>query len=199
MKKFIQITLGLLCIHLSIQAQQRYAIDNKKSKINWKVETIGKHHGYILFNNGRLDYAHNGEPNNGYFIIDMKSMRSNDRPTPKGREELDKQLRSLDFFDVAHYPSATMDVKQVTPTATASIYKVKGNLTIKGISNAIEFNATFSKKGDLVQVKAKLSIDRTKWNIDHKPEPKPMDFFGTLKDKMMTDDIMIELDLTFYK
>lgn len=192
-------TLFLLLIQWSAQAQQRYAIDTKKSKIFWKVETIGKHHGYILFNNGRLDYAHNGEPNNGYFIIDMKSMRSNDRPTPKGRAELDVQLRSLDFFDVAHYPSATMEVKQVTPTGTPSIYKVKGNLNIKGISNPVEFNANFSKNGALINVKAQLKIDRTKWNIDHKPEPKAIDFFGTLKDKMMTDDIEIKLDLTFYK
>lgn len=197
--KTTQTILLLLLMQLSVQAQQRYTLDNKKSKILWKVETIGKHHGYILFSSGRLDYLPNGNPAIGHFIIDMKSMRSSDRPTPKGRAEIDNQLRSPDFFDVARYASAIMEVKQLLPTSTPSVFRVNGNLTIKGITKPIEFNATINKKGDIISVKANLKIDRTKWNIDHKPDPKPTDFFGTLKDKMMTDDIQITLDLTFHK
>ncbi|WP_379090021.1 hypothetical protein [Pedobacter sp. UC225_65] len=51
----------------------------------------------------------------------------------------------------------------------------------------------------MISVKANLSINRTKWNIDHKPDPKPLDLFGVIKDKMMTDDILITLDLLFAK
>ncbi|KQC01804.1 YceI family protein [Pedobacter sp. Hv1] len=199
MIKKTQLILLLLLVQLGVQAQQRYTLDNKKSKILWKVETIGKHHGYILFSSGRIDYLPNGNPAVGSFVMDMKSMRSSDRPTPKGRGEIDNQLRSPDFFDVAHYPSATMEVTQLLPTSTPLVFRVNGKLTIKGISHPIEFNATINKKGDLVSVKANLKIDRTKWNIDHKPDPKPMDFFGTIKDKIMTDDIQITLDLAFHK
>lgn len=197
--KTTQLILLLLLMQLGAQAQQRYSLDNKKSKISWKVETIGKHHGYILFSSGRLDYLPNGNPAVGYFVMNMKSMRSSDRPTPKGREEIDNQLRSPDFFDVTRYPLATMEVTQLLPTSTPLVYRVNGNLTIKGIRNPIEFNASINKKGDIISVKANLKIDRTKWNIDHKPDPKPMDFFGTIKDKIMTDDIQITLDLTFHK
>ncbi len=199
MIKLTQTLFLLLLMQLGVQAQQRYTLNNKKSKILWKVETIGKHHGDILFSSGRLDYSSIGQPTTGYFIIDMKNMRSNDRPTPQGRAQIDAQLRSPDFFDVAHYASATMDVKQITSTSNPLIFKVKGNLTIKGISNPVEFNASINKKADVISVKANLSINRTKWNIDHKPDPKPLDLFGVIKDKMMTDDILITLDLLFAK
>ncbi|TKC09953.1 YceI family protein [Pedobacter polaris] len=189
----------LLCVlSLSVKAQN-YLLDIKKSKILWKIETVGKHNGYILFSSGKLNYSGKGQPTTAYFTINMNGMRSMDRPTAKGREKIDIELRSPGFFDVNIHPTATMDVKQILPTPTPLIYRVRGNLTIKGITNPIEFTAAIVKKGEVITVKSNLTIARAKWKIDLQEKPKDHDFFATIKDKMMPEDIMITLDLTFHK
>jgi hypothetical protein len=101
----IKIILLLALIHFSAQAQQRYQLDTKKSRILWKVETVGRHNGYLLFNKGTLDYSSKGEPSTGDFTMDMKSIRSTDRPTAAGRQEVDKELTTAGFFDTGAYPN----------------------------------------------------------------------------------------------
>ncbi|MCQ6958581.1 YceI family protein [Mucilaginibacter aquariorum] len=195
----IKIILLLVLLQFSAQAQQRYQLDTKKSRILWKVETVGRHNGYLLFNKGTLDYSPKGEPSTGDFTMDMKSIRSTDRPTAAGRQEIDKELTTTGFFDTGVYPTATMSVTGIMPSSQPSVFRVSGDLTIKGITKPIEFNATINKKGDIIGVKANLSIDRTKWNIDLQEKPKQWDFLAAVKDKMIADDIMITLDLAFHK
>jgi polyisoprenoid-binding protein YceI len=195
----IKIVLLLLPLYFSAQAQQRYQLDTKKSRTLWKVETVGRHNGYLLFNKGTLDYSPKGEPSAGYFTMDMKSIRSTDRPTAAGRQEVDKELTTAGFFDTGVYPAATMSVIHIVPTPQPSVFKVSGDLTIKGITKPIEFNASINKKGDIVSVKANLSINRTNWNIDLQEKPKQWDFLAAIKEKMIADDILITLDLVFHK
>ena len=194
----IKIILLLALIQFSAKAQQRYQLDTKKSRVLWKVETVGRHNGYLLFNKGTLDYSPKGEPSTGDFTMDMKSIRSTDRPTAAGRQEIDKELTTTGFFDTGAYPAATMSVIRIVPSPQPSVFRVNGNLTIKGITKPIEFNASINKNGDIVSVKANLSIDRTKWNIDLQEKPKQWDFLAAVKDKMIADDIMITLDLAFH-
>src|SRR6478752_1802937 len=112
----IKIILLLALIQFSAQAQQRYQLDTKKSRILWKVETVGRHSGYLLFNKGTLDYSPTGEPSTGDFTMDMKSIRSTDRPTATGRQEIDKELTTTGFFDTGVYPAATMSVIRIIPS-----------------------------------------------------------------------------------
>lgn len=194
-------TIILLVCSLSFSAvaQKSYPLDTKKSKILWKIETVGKHNGQILFSWGKLDYTLKGEPLTASFILDMNKMTSLDRPTEKGRAEIDKELRSKGFFDVPVYPTATMVVKQIVQLPTPNVFRVTGDLTIKGITHAIEFNAAIVKKGELITAKANFNIARKKWKIDFKEKPNDWDFTAAIKNKMIDDDIQIALDLTFGK
>ncbi|TCC90334.1 YceI family protein [Pedobacter frigiditerrae] len=195
----ITIILLLFSLSFSATAQKSYSLDIKKSKISWKIETVGKHNGQILFSWGKLDYSPKGEPTAASFIMDMNKMTSLDRPTEKGRAEIDTELRSPGFFDVAVYPTATMIVKQILKTPTPNVFRVTGDLTIKGITHRIEFNAAIVKKGELITAKANFNIARKKWNIDFKEKPNDWDFTAAIKNKMIDDDIQISLDLTFGK
>lgn len=193
------ILLLLALSRLPVYAQQHYRLDVKKSKMLWKIETVGKHNGYLLFGNGRLDYSGKGEPTTGYFIMDMTSIRSTDGSTEKDRAKVDAEITTPGFFDTKTYPTAAMDVKLITPTGAPGVYKVKGNLTIKGITNSVELTATIIKKGDVITVKSAASIDRTRWKIDFHEKKKDWDPFATLKDNLISDDILVTLDLTFNK
>jgi polyisoprenoid-binding protein YceI len=55
-------------------------------------------------------------------------------------EARDKHLRSADFFDVVKYPVITFKSKTFTKVNDTN-YKVTGDLTMHGVTKAIELNA----------------------------------------------------------
>jgi polyisoprenoid-binding protein YceI len=187
----------IVALQLSAQAQQKYLLDVKKSKILWKVETIGKHSGILLFNNGTLSYSVKSEPLGGKFNLNMKSMHSTADATASRNEKVDDQLRSESFFDVSNYPTALINVKKIIGNPNQTTFKVSADVTIKGITKSVEFIATIKKNGDLLLAFAQFKIDRRQWNIDYKP--KQSNFFAAMKDKFIENDIQLTLNLTFSK
>lgn len=59
---------------------------------------------------------------------------------------LDTHLNSADFFDAAHYPTATFSSTRVTPSG-ASTATIAGNLTIKGVTRPVLLKARFIGAG----------------------------------------------------
>jgi polyisoprenoid-binding protein YceI len=197
MKNKFTLILLLTLLQLCANAQQRYTLDIKKSKILWKMESMGKHNGYLYLNSGSLNYSTASLPTTGIFTMNMKSIRSTDHTVQSANDRVDGLLQNIEFFNVAHYPTSTIKVKQINKTTNATLFKVLGDLTIKGITNPIEFVASIKKNGETIYITSNMKIDRIKWNINHKPKPTSM--FGSLKDKIMADDIQISLDLVLTK
>ena len=194
------IILILAMFQLSAYAQQTYRIDVKKSKILWSNrQTMGGHYGYLLFNSGNLNYTPGGEPADGAFSLDMNSIRSTDHTEAAANQKVDKELRTEGFFAVDRYPAAIMNVKQIVRMGNPATFKVTGDLTIKGITNAIEFMAAIKKNENTVNVIADLKIHRIKWNIGLRPQTNSWDLLSTLKDKLIDDEIKVSLNLVFNK
>lgn len=195
----LKITFLIVLFQFTVQAQQMYKLDVKKSKILWDArKTMGGHYGFILFNAGYLHYSATGKPQSGSFNINMNSIKSTDHKAEAANQKVDLQLKTVAFFNVPKYPTATMNVQQITQIGNSTNFKVTGALTIKGITNPISFTSTIKKNGNNIHATAKLQIDRIKWNIDHEPQPKSFNLFNTLKDKMIADEISIILNLVFY-
>lgn len=193
----LTIILLLVMLQLTAKAQQTYQLDVKKSKLLWKSpKTMGKgHFGYLLFSFGNLSYSAAGQPVGGFFSIDMNTLNSTDRKTAKDKKEVDDLLKNKDFFAVDQYPTTVMNVKQIIRTNQPNVFKVKGDLTIRGITNPIEFLATITKNGNAIRATGEIKVDRIKWNIHH--QPKTWDPFAALKDKAIADEFPITLDLYF--
>ena len=68
---------------------------------------------------------------------------------------------------------------------------VKGTLTIKGITNPIEFKSTMQKKEDGVWFFANIVIDRTKYNVRYGSGS----FFDNLGDKTIFDEFKLRVNL----
>jgi polyisoprenoid-binding protein YceI len=187
--------LLLAFLQLSGYAQRSYTLDVKKSKLLWKMETIGKHDGHIFFKAGSLSYTSQNMPSAGLFTLDMNTMRSLDGDAST-LKRVNANLRHEDFFDVANHPLSTIMVKQLIPTKIAGRFKVIASLTIKGITNLVEFETVLKESGRTLNATAQINIDRREWNINYKA--KPTSIFGSLKDKMMTNDIQVTLDLLFH-
>lgn len=192
-------------IYFPAQAQQKngaqdvvYQLDVKKSKLLWKAPH-NRHYGFILFNSGTLSNFTAGWPTRGTFSINMNSMRSMDESLPGGRKKVDDKLRSEDFFAVSKHPAAYMVVNQIIPERKLATFKVYGELTIKGVTNPIEFTTIMKQNGSTITATANMTIDRTKWNIDHQPQPTYLDFVARVKDSLIDDEIPVSLELVFIK
>ncbi|MDT3402985.1 YceI family protein [Mucilaginibacter terrae] len=196
----------LLVIQASAYAQQAYQLDVSKSKVLWNTrQTMGGHYGYLLFSSGTLIYSSAGQPVNGVFSMDMNSIRSEDHEKAADNQKVDQELRKPGFFDIDKYPTSTMRVLTITQIGKTDKYKVNGDLTIKGITNPIEFTATLKKKGGNIIATAALVIDRLIWHIDlqspPQAKPKPWELVTTLenkiKNKIMVGEVPITLKMVF--
>ena len=60
-----------------------------------------------------------------------------------GNDDRDKHLKSPDFFDAGKYPQITFKSTKITKSGKA--YKIKGDLTIRGITKQVTLDATLSQ------------------------------------------------------
>jgi polyisoprenoid-binding protein YceI len=72
-------------------------------------------------------------------------------------------------------------------------YTITGLSTIKGITKTVSFPATITKEMGMITAEAKISINRTKWNVMHQAES----FLSTLKDGVITNEVIVTLKLKF--
>jgi YceI-like domain len=170
-------------------------LDVKKSKLFWNAPR-NRHNGFILFNSGSLNNFTAGGPTRGTFSINMNSIRSTDEASAAGRKKVDDKLRSEEFFAVSKYPTASIMVNKIIPQLDRTSFKVYGQLTIKGVTNPIEFATIIKLNGSTITATASITIDRKKWNIDHQPE-QSWDIFNRVQDNLVDDEIAVRLELVF--
>lgn len=113
---------------------------------------------------------------------------------PDSQKKLVGHLSSSDFFDVAKYPTSTFKITSVTKNGKNHI--VKGDLTIKGKTQAVEFPAKIETTATSAKAEANMKIDRTKWDIKYGSG----NFFKELTaDKVINNDIEFVLKLVAKK
>tara|TARA_Y100000817_G_scaffold288292_1_gene257433 strand:- start:10 stop:573 length:564 start_codon:yes stop_codon:yes gene_type:complete len=185
-KKIFLYTLILLNGFL-IKAQEK-EIDIIKSKIKWtgKEITTKIHYGSLTFSKGNLIFENN-DIVGGEFVVDMKSLINEDL-SGGSKQYLEKHLRSDDFFSVEKHPSASLIIIS-SKTLEDEKHKISGDLTIKGITHPVVFELIMKEYG----ANANLVFDRSKYNVKHRSST----FFSDLGDKLIYDDIELEVNLIF--
>jgi polyisoprenoid-binding protein YceI len=95
-----------------------------------------------------------------------------------------------DFFNVKEFPTAKFEMTGLENNV------VKGNLTIKNKTNAIEFPAIVTEEGDKMMLKSEpFEIDRTKWEVNYGSKS----IFPSLGDKFINDAIKITVSVVATK
>jgi hypothetical protein len=138
----------------------------------------------------KLALTENGASTGGTFSIDMTTITDTDITNPQGQERLVNHLKSDDFFSTEKHPKSTFVITGVT-AETGDQYTVKGNLTIKGITNPVEFPATVTVAAGQLTAKAKILIDRTKFDIKFRSG----NFFENLGDKAIEDNFELNVEI----
>jgi len=164
-------------------------VNTKNSKLIWTgSKPTGSHTGTIDIVSGFLTFDH-GNFVGGTFSIDMQSLATNDM-SEESNKKLDRHLKNEDFFDVQKFSDANLKITKVFKIDDRN-YSVLANLTIKGITNPISFEAEVTGSGNSFVAAAKFTIDRTKWGVEYKSG----NIFKNLGDKIIYDDIEFDVFL----
>jgi len=183
--KNILLFATLFLITGTMNAQDKLITDKDKTALHWLGEKVlGEHNGTIRLQDGWLTWDEN-RITAGEFLIDMTTIKDDD-----GSERLEGHLKSDDFFGVEKYPTSKLVITESTPFEKGS-GTVKGNLTIKGITNPVEFKAAMQKKDDGTWFFANIVVDRTKYNVRYGSGS----FFDNLGDKTIYDEFKLKVNL----
>ena len=164
-----------------------HEVNAEKSAIFWTGKKVtGMHTGTLNLKGGEV-IVEKGEPVATTMIMDMKTIDVTDLQGDM-KERLKGHLHSDDFFGTETHPEAIFKSTSFTPIKGAqnrdANYVVKGNLTIKGITNEVEFPAFVAVRENGVIANGKITLDRSKWEIKYGSGS----FFDDLGDKTVYDD-----------
>ncbi len=129
-----------------------YEVDTLNSRIEWKGYKVMKsdqtsHFGTIKFESGDLTVK-DGVLESGKFVADMNSLTSVDlKDDAEQLGKLNGHLKSGDFFETDKFPTASFEITKVSHNEAGDYNTLlDGNLTIKGITKPVQFNANVSVK-----------------------------------------------------
>ncbi|CAM1345395.1 YceI family protein [Tenacibaculum amylolyticum] len=171
MRKIIMLFVSIICLSTQCKAQEKIVVNIEKSTIKWIGEYtfyFGGHDGFISFKEGYF-LKTNDMITGGEFIIDMNSITNTDVEDTKANKGLVDHLKASDFFDVERYPTAKLKITFIEYFENNHV-KINADLTIKGITKPIHFNAEFNYKER--KMFARFKIDRRDWNVSYKSKLK---------------------------
>jgi polyisoprenoid-binding protein YceI len=189
--RIIKMGKGILLLALSglffinAVAQNKLTADTDKTKLLWLGEKVtGQHTGTINLKSGWLTLQDN-KITSGEFNIDMASLKDSE-----GNERLMGHLKSEDFFGVEKFPTAKLVITGSTAFDKGNGV-VSGTLSIKDVTNPIEFKAAMQKKDEGIWFFANIVVDRTKYNVRYGSGS----FFENLGDKTIYDAFKLKVNL----
>ena len=211
MKKILCIPFFVLCVSCSSESAKKsntsntltiskesivyqpgtYNLLTDSSKVAWLGTelTTKTHFGSLRVQSGNLKIDKDGGVV-GNITIDMQSIIVEDLQG-RSKEVLENHLKSDDFFGTNNFPTATLEFMSLNRYDNDGGQIFNGNLTIKGITNEVEFSAKLVRQTPLLHAVGKLVFDRSKYNVRFRSGS----FFDDLGDKLILDDIEVDINL----
>lgn len=185
----------LMCMATMAVAQTTYKVDAKETRMVWTGKKLtGQHQGGVNVSSGSVQWGAVGLES-AEVVMDMTSISTTDMDAEYGGQ-LERQLKSSDFFNTGTFKTASFATTKVEPIigveAGKPNYNVTGDLTIKGISKPVSLAVLAWKDKKGVRAAGTLAFDRTLYDIKYRSGQ----FFPGLGDKMIEDMVEITFDLT---
>ena len=168
---------------------QEKSINLETSKLRWegKERSSKSHYGGLSFKSGDLKLK-GTKIQGGSFIVDMTSLDVQDL-SGGGKTRLEGHLRSDDFFSVDANPEAFLILNAVI-SDTNGVQILQGDLTIKGKTAPVQVEFT---EVTASMAKAQMVFDRSVYDVRFRSGS----FFENLGDKLIYDDIVVQVNLNF--
>jgi len=193
MSKYLLILFLILNSLATYSQTKSRSIDINKSNVRWYGDEItGKQHfGSLKFKEGKIILSGTGKVSDkiisGNFTVDMTSLSVEDL-SGKGKNNLEGHLKSDDFFSVDKYNYAFLKILKSNDPING-VQTLNGDLTIKGKTHPVTFTMELNEE----KGKSNLIFDRTKYDVKFRSG----NFFQNLGDKLIYDDIKLEVSLEF--
>lgn len=192
--------LTTLIFSTSLAMADVYKIDPAASRVEWKAgKKIGSfHNGDIKVKSGNVETDKAGAVKSASVVVDMKTIADEDmKGDADSQKKLVGHLSSDDFFKVEKFPESTFALKSISPKAgSKDEYVVKGDLTLIGKTEAVEFPAKISKDKNTLTGNATLVIERLKWGLQY---GSGSIFKSLTADKIINDTFELKLNLVAKK
>ncbi len=142
-------------------------VNTEASSIAWIGKKVsGQHNGEVDIKSGTLIVDEN-QVVGGSFVIDLMTIDVQDMEG-EYKEKLEGHLKSDDFFDVDNHPEATFEITNVTQGETEGNVTVSGNLTMRGVTKNITFNALAEEVSEnSARFTADFNIAREDWGVSY--------------------------------
>ncbi len=170
-------------------ADAQYVLVPTESSLLWeatkKMIANYKNQGSIDISEGGFTIE-NGQIISGSMIFDMTSLKVITMTKAGANANLEKHLKSDDFFSVEEHPQAELTIYPSSVAADdemSMLYNLEASLKIKGISQDIELPVMVYRINDQVIVEGTTSLDRTLWDIRFGSDK----FFDNLADNVIDD------------
>lgn len=146
-----------------------FAIDTNRSTIEWAGRNPNSRHvGTVEISEGVITSKKGSF--RGTIEIDMNSIHNVNLEGDELQPVLEAHLKSDDFFFTSMFPKATLEIKEAVPiehgSQTTPNFLVKGELSLRGVSASLDFDATVSLADEnTLLLEAHFDIDKTRWNV----------------------------------
>ena len=165
-----------------------FQVNASSSKLEWEAKKVtGQHVGTVSFGEGTLQ-VDKKKISGGKISVDMTTLVNTDGSGVN--KNLVGHLKSDDFFGVDKFPQASLEIKKVE-SKSGDLYHFTADLTIKGITAPIEFDAEVTLASGLLTAIGVMTVNRTKYDIKY----RSASFFSDLGDKMISDDFTLKFKL----
>lgn len=165
---------------------QTFNIVTAQSNIDWVGKKVtGAHNGTIGIKAGEIVVT-DGKVESGTVVVDTTSIKILDVTDPATNAQFLGHLVSDDFFSTEKFQDAVLEITEVDGNNYA------GNLTIKGITQAVNFTANATISGDTLTAKGTIIIDRTLYGMRFRSG----NFFKSLGDTLIYNDFELTVSIT---
>ncbi|HXH99373.1 MAG TPA: YceI family protein [Sphingobacteriaceae bacterium] len=164
-------------------------VSTQDSKLEWHGKKVtGAHHGIVNISDGTI-YVNGGKLSGGSFKMDMTSITNNDLQDKEYKNKLETHLKSAEFFDVAKYPDANLEITNVKDLGNHKA-EISANLTIKSVTKNILFTADIAEATDTTfKGSADFNINRQDWGVAYKG----------MQDDLISDEVNFKINLVAAK
>jgi polyisoprenoid-binding protein YceI len=165
-------------------------VDSSASNLVYLAKKLtGQHTGEVKLKSGSLNFEKD-ILKSGEFEIDMTTITNSDIQSAEYHTKFLGHMGSDDFFSTDKFKTAKVVIKSAKKVK-GSTYKVVADLTIKGITKPVSFDADVTKS----KASAVVVFDRTAYDIKYGSGK----FFQNLGDKMIMDDVQLTVALVAKK
>lgn len=194
----------LLSSVASATAPKSVAVDTSSSVLMWTgSKKLGSFHtGEVRLKSGAF-LTDGKSVTGGTFEVDLGTISVVDAHDPsmdaKKKNNLKGHLQNEDFFNIAKFPTAKINVTKVEPISGAKAggptHRVSAEMELLGNKGPVTFDANISmgKDGKIMAKADQITFDRTKWGLKYGSG----NFLKELTaDRVINDEVKIALNLS---